>query len=366
MKWFHSVAEATSSTLANQLPIMVNIARIGNVDDMKMQDRMASWNPLAQMSRTVLAAVKMKSDSQEAITIVKIIGPKAVPGLVWLDHYGNPVMAQSVPDTSQPIAGTVANWKSTLANIEKYFASHQARGDAFLKIGKLREAYLEYSPLAKFKGPNAEKAQAAAAKVKEAWMKVAAVAVNLPDSSRDRIAILKGLRAEVKDTDYASGFEKDVLAAMTIADANRAAAYADGGNGTPAIVPPPVPTTAPIDPNAADAKPLGEVSAASSSSVKDSSDVNVDVGYLLNNSNQRLKEAGKLIEGGIAAFKKATAESMDRGDPRNELLKTSHDNFDKSLTIMTEMITAKPDETLRRLSERVSMLLYASLKYQSL
>ncbi|HLX63958.1 MAG TPA: hypothetical protein VKX17_21985, partial [Planctomycetota bacterium] len=367
-KWYTSIGDATSKAFTGSLPIMLVVARTGNAEDIKAQEKIATWPQAIQLSNGSMVAVKIYSDNTDALALVKIVGPKAVPGIIWLDVYGNPIVGQSIPDTVAPIQATVAQWKSTLATIDRFFTSHQSRGDLFFKNVKLREAYLEYSQIAKFKGPAAEKAQASVAKVKEVWLKIAAAALKLPAASRDRQTMLNGIRHEVKDTDYVAGFEKDLVAAMAAADASGAVADNANNNGGGATadagaLPPPVASIP--DPKAGEVKPLSEAAAASTVT-QDQSEMGLDVSFLSAHTNPRVREAGKIIEQGVATFKKATDDKMERGPARNELLKSAHDDFDKALNTLAEATAGKPDAAISRLSERVSMLLYASLKYQSL
>jgi hypothetical protein len=108
------------------------------------------------------------------------------------------------------------------------------------------------------------------------------------------------------------------------------------------------------------------ISAPRAPAQKESSETNLDVSSLTASPNPLLKKAGESIQHGITAFQKATADSMERGDARNGLLKTAHDDFETSLGLLDKADDPKSDDLVKRLQVRVSMLLYASLKYQSL
>ena len=72
------------------------------------------------------------------------------------------------------------------------------------------------------------------------------------------------------------------------------------------------------------------------------------------------------MQQGYADYKKAIADSSDRGPARNQLLKSAHTNFEQALTMMEQAKGAKADTALDKVMERASMLMYGSLKYQSL
>ena len=73
-----------------------------------------------------------------------------------------------------------------------------------------------------------------------------------------------------------------------------------------------------------------------------------------------------LFRSGMADYKRATADSAERGPARNELLRNAHAKFEKSLNILESACDGKPDAQLEKLMEKTSMLMYGTLKYQSL
>ena len=276
-----------------------------------------------------------------------------------------------MPTDASGVTNVIVSWKATLATIDHFFKEHQARGDTFLKNGKLREAYIEYSLTARFKGPNADKARESQAKVTESWSKMAAIVAKMPVGSRDSVATLKGLREEVKNLDYAPVLEKELATAMlAAADSSKVAENSDSKPAPVEAAAVPETTAAPTPPaapeKAAPIKTLAEIAKSSIPVTREAAEPGINVSYLVGNKNPTLKQAGDILQQGISAFQKATAESMERGDARNKLLQTAHTNFDKSITLLEEASAGKPDDTVKRLEERVSMLLYASLKYQSL
>lgn len=371
MRWFPNVSDASAWASSGSFPIMVCVTRIGNAEDLKAAEKIGSWPTVWTASTTSFAAVKTMNDSQDATELLKLMGPKSVPGLIWLDQYGNPILSQPMPTDASGVTNVIVSWKATLATIDHFFKEHQTRGDTFLKNGKLREAYIEYSLTARFKGPNADKAREAQAKVTESWSKMAANVAKLPVGSRDSVATLKGLREEVKNLDYAPVLEKDLATAMlAAADSSKVAENSDSKHTVVevAAVPetPAASTQPPAPEKAAPIKTLAEIARLSMPVTREAAEPGINVTYLISNKNPTLKQAGDVLQQGISAFQKATAESMERGDARNKLLQTAHTNFDKSITLLEEASAGKPDDTVKRLEERVSMLLYASLKYQSL
>jgi len=57
---------------------------------------------------------------------------------------------------------------------------------------------------------------------------------------------------------------------------------------------------------------------------------------------------------------------MDRGEARNKLLRAAHTKFDKALALLDQATAGKPDTQTGKLMERIGMLMYGCLKYQSL
>ena len=72
------------------------------------------------------------------------------------------------------------------------------------------------------------------------------------------------------------------------------------------------------------------------------------------------------LKRGSIAYKKATADATDRGAARNELLKAAHADFVKSIDLMEASVAAQPDPKIEQLIQRVSMMVYSCLKFQTL
>ena len=87
---------------------------------------------------------------------------------------------------------------------------------------------------------------------------------------------------------------------------------------------------------------------------------------LSESTDEHLKAADKLLKEGLVAYRQACADSMDRGEARNSLLKKAHDLFDQSVQAIDAVNAAKPNAQLDRMMSQISMLMYGCLKYQSL
>ena len=354
--WEDSLGAAISSAGQDAIPVMAVIRRNLVQEDQKAVDRMASWPQMIQLSQESVAPIKLSAEGPEGKDLITRLGIKTLPAIAWLDPYGNPIMGQPLPDSAAPIAGVVAGWSNTMNGIQKYFKDHETRGEKFLARGKLREAYLEYSFGAAFKGPDAERAKAGQAKVKERWQQLLDYASTLPAESPTKLAVVKGLRKDAHGTDFAAQME------TSIAKTN-----------PPAVVAAPAVTEA--KPAAllvaAETKSLTEMissSARLSSTIDRESvdDTSVDTRALKTNGDKRFAEADKLLQDGMVEYKKATADSTERGPARNELLKSAHAKFEKSLSLLEQASAGKPDAQVEKLMEKTSMLMYCTLKYQSL
>lgn len=364
MSWLKQTSDALSEAQAQgaPCPILAVLHRAGNVDDNKVLDKLASWPQLqAAADGKLVIVLKLKSESSEGQDLIKKLNLKTVPVIVWLDTYGNPIQGQQIPDTVQPIMSVIANWKPTLAAIERFFIDHHVHGDRYLARGKLREAYLEYSFGPSLKGPLGERARTGQGKVKQHWTQLAEIAAKLPTGSRDREVIVKGLRKETLGTDFAASLEQTLQSAA--ATPQVAAAAPAGEPAARSLAP--AASVMPVTDN----KPLLEIVSARpqpAATERDSDETAVDSRFLGTKTDAKFKEAEKLLQDGILDYRKATAENADRGPARNELLKSAHAKFEKTLALLDEATAGKPDPQTEKLMERTSMLLYGSLKYQSL
>jgi len=64
-------------------------------------------------------------------------------------------------------------------------------------------------------------------------------------------------------------------------------------------------------------------------------------------------------------FRKATADSAERGEARNGLLRNAQAKFEKALALLEWAGMGKPDAQTEKLIERLSLLIYGCLKYQT-
>jgi len=349
-EWQSSLGSALSWAKSNDGPAMLVVSG-GSEIETRMIDKMASWPQAIELSRGKMAAVKTKVGSGEATDALSKINVKP-PCLVFIDKYGNPLAGMSIPEAVQPIAQAVAGWKALTANIDTFFKDHETRGSRYLDHGKLKEAYLEYSFGAPFKGSDADKSRTGKTKVEDHWMKLFDMAAKMPSGSIGQQAIFKGLRKDTLGTAFAATMD------AYIKNPELAASH---GSGAPAVA-----VAAP-----AQTKTLAEMARSGSSMVTasrndDGDDSVVESSFMLKSGDERLKQAEILLQEGIVDYKKATAESADRGPARNALLQSAHAKFEKTLSLCEEATKAKPDAQVEKLMEKTSMLMYGTLKYQSL
>jgi hypothetical protein len=343
-KWFSSQSDATTSAKSADAPVMVVLRRPGNPDDTKMIDKMASWPMAQELSQESFSAMRLSADSPEGKSLLARLKIKTLPAIAWLDQYGNAILGQAMPDNVQPISAVIQNWKNTLAGIEKFFKDHQARGEKYLNQSRLREAYQEFSIAAPFKGPLPEAAKAALDKVKERWTQLLDLAAAMPAESVSRAAIFKGLRRDTQGLDFGAVLEL---------------AIQNGGTGKQ--------VAAADKPGPAEEKSLSEVvSSRVSISERDNDDGALDYRCLEGKADERYKQVEQMLKDAVVEYKKATAESMERGPARNELLKSAHAKFEKSLTLLETASAGKPAGDVEKLMEKTSMLMYGTLKYQTL
>jgi len=361
MRWFQSLAKALEAAKTEGIAVMTVLRRPGNLEDQKAVEKLASWPEVIKLSREGLAAVRLNAEGTKAEELSAKVKLPSLPAILWLDQYGNAILGQPMPETADSIVSVLANWKSTLDAIDKFFKEHNGQAEKFLQRGKLREAYFEFALGKPFKGPEPERARAGQQKVRERWEQLLKVAAGFPAPSLSRAATLKGLRADAQGTDYAAALEEAIQ--KTGAPAQVAAA--DKPAGTAGAVA--AAGLTPQDPQAVEEKPLTEViRTRAGAQEQPSEDAGVDTRFLGSKSDTRLKDADKLLQDGLAEFRKATADNADRGEARNGLLRSAHAKFDKALALLEWASAGKPDAPTEKLMERVSMLMYGCLKYQSL
>ena len=373
MRWYGSLAAAEEAAKAEDLPVMAVLRRLGSLDDQEAVEKLASWPQVGALSKEGMAAVRLNADGSKAEALSSKLKLPSLPGIIWLDQYGNPILGQSMPESAQAIVQVVGNWKTTLASIDRFFKDHNGRGERFLERGKLRDAYLEFSYGVPFKGPEPDRARAGHEKARERWAKLLDVAAKFPEGSRSRDAIVKGLRQDVQGTDYAVTLEQAIqkagaaLSAVAAADTPAASAEKPAAPASAlAAAGVAESKSAPAMP-AVENKPLAEVIAARvATQEQPSEDAGVDTKALAGKNDERLKDAEKLVQDGLGEFRKATADTMDRGEARNGLLRAAHTKFDKALALLDQATAGKPDAQTGKLMERIGMLMYGCLKYQSL
>jgi hypothetical protein len=265
------------------------------------------------------------------------------------------------------IGNLVSGWKATLEAINKYLKEHNARGRAFLAKGKLREAYIEFSWVTPFNGPESDSAKADLLKVQDCWIKLLDIARESPPTSRERATVIKGLRKDTEGLAFAKTLDK----AIQSLDAPKTdVAQADPPAVASAPAPKAVePTAMPTAMPAVENKTLKQVASMAvpvTNSTPDSDETLIDTRLLAASSEQKLKTAERSIQDGLSAYKRALADNMDRGEERNRLLKEAHGFFDIGLKLIDEVTGGKPDAQTDKLMSRVSMLMYGCLKYQTL
>ena len=378
MSWQDSYDVSLEFASHGPRPVMVLIARENNEQDLKYLDQLASWPVIEDMSKKDVAFLWQTETAPRGKELIAQFNIKSFPYVVWLDQYGNALFAQTFPSSAAEIQSVIQGWKSTLENVNKFIRDRVARGDKLLLKGKLREAYQEYTLVAPFNGPDPEKARAGKLKCVEAWKKLASIAADMPTTAKDRAMILKGLTKETQGLDCSKLIADEVAAASKPKAAAPAAAPAATAPAAPvevaASTPPPAPAAqapvAPAPPAAptpvVEIKALKSLASAPVRTERDSDESNMDMRSLSESSDERLKSAGKMLQEGLSAYRQACADSMDRGEARNALLRKAHDAFDKCVQTIDEVNAAKPSPQLDSVMSQISMLMYGCLKYHSL
>ena len=373
LSWQDSYDSALDFASKGAHPVMVVIARDGNDVDRKAVELMTSWPVIVEMSKKDLAFVWQTDKTNRGKELIAQFKIKTFPYVVWEDQYGNALFGQTFPDTASAIQSVAQSWKLTLDNVNKFMQDRVAHADKTLAKGKLREAYMEYALVAPFNGPYPDLARAGKAKVLDSWKKLLELAGQMPATSRDRAGVIKGLLKETTGLDCAKTMAdavaelntaKPAAAAVAAADDKPAAAapieVAAKTDATPA---PAAPVSAPPP---AEMKALKSLASAPVNLEHESDDASFDTHLLSESSDEKLKAADKSLKEGLVAYRAACADSMDRGEARNNLLKKAHDLFDQSVQAIDAVNTAKPNPQLDRMMSQISMLMYGCLKYQSL
>jgi len=392
LDWHESLDDALDWANQNKKPAMLVIFRPGNQNDARQVARLGTWPALVDACDEHFAAARLSVRVPAARVIARAAGVKSLPAVVWLDQHGNPIKTEAIPDSPNPLADTVKNWPNLIGKVEKFLKERTAIGDKLLTQGHLREAYLEFSTVAPYKGPFAERAQQGREKVKESWKNlVLASSMSLPDS-RERRIVLDGLLQDVEGTDCEPEIRRLVVAANK---AGRAvgSAKSDAPAELPAVAAAdPKPATPPAAPDQAtkpgvsaaqvtaasndtdeldttgEGKSLADL-AATAPKVPDPVDAAArlpQLDVLREGTDPRLRDAAGLLQEGIGSYKRALADDMDRGPARNKLLKSAYASFDKASSIIQEGTAQKPDARLEKLLQQIAMMMYGCVKYQSL
>lgn len=342
-----SLSEAEGFAENKDVPVMAFIGD-GTPNDKKWLDRLDSWPQLHELSRTKLAVVQLSEKKGSGKEIAQSLKLRA-PSLAFLDKYGNAMLGTTFPDSIGPITNVVTGWKGLMTNVENFFKDHVTRGDRLLNSGKIKTAYLEYELVAPFKGPEPTKAKEGMKKIEDQWLRLLEIGSRMPAGGSGQQAIYKGLRKDTLGTSFAASMES------FLKDPNAAVAARNGG----------VAPTAAAPTKSLSEATRGSVSSAASSDSSEDANSGIDYGVLSKSSDERLKKADLLLKEGVTEYKKATAESMERGPARNELLQNARTKFEQVLTLCEEAQKAG-SSGLDKIMEKTSMLMYGALKYQSL
>ena len=372
IQWQDSVDSAEQFANSGSKPVLLVIARAGNDADAKAISLFQSWPSIITASKKDFAVVRVSSGDAKAKEIIAQLSVKTFPYLAWLDQYGNAIMGQSFPDTASAVTSVVGGWKLTLDNVNAFMKDSVAQADKLLAKGKLHEAYKLYAQIAAFKGPYPDIARVGTQKVLESWKKLIALAGTMPPASHDRLSMLKGIQKETEKLDCTKAIAEAIAALpatavaaapgaaagqeQNVANADKPAANKSNDESSYSETPaaPAAPTTS-----------LKQLTTAPQA-VAESDDSNFDSHLLSSSTDDRLKNAEKSLRDGLVAYRKALADSMDRGEPRNALLRQAHDLFDQAVQAIDVVNAAKPNPQLDALAANISMLMYGCLKYQSL
>lgn len=392
LDWHETLDDALDWAKQNKKPAMLVIFRPGNQNDAKQVAKLGTWPALVDACDEHFAAARLPTRNATARAIAKAAGVKSLPAVVWLDQCGNPIKTETIPDTPNPLADTVKNWPNLIGKVEKFLKERTASGDKLLTQGHLREAYLEFSTVAPYKGPCAEQAQQGREKVKESWKGLILASRMSPPDSRERRIVLEGLLHEIEGTDCEPEIRRLVVAADK---AGRAvgSAKSDAPAEPPAVAAvDPKPSTPPAAPDQATKPGTSAAQATAAANDTDELDTTGDgksltdlvttapkvsapvdaaaslpqLDLLREGADPRLKEAAGLVQEGIGSYRRALADSMERGPARNKLLKSAYANFDKASSMIQESTAQKPDARLEKLLQQIAMMMYGCVKYQSL
>ena len=396
------MADAEDTAAEEKKPIMMVVCNSYAPEDYKPVERMITWPYAIVGSHKDYVATRDTVKNPELKALCEKMHVKTLPAIIWMDSYGNPVSLQSFPEAAPQIQSVAQNWPALSAKVEKFFKDHIDRGDKYVKMNHSKEGYNEYAFVAPFKGPLPERARDSQKKVKDQWNKLLSVARSSPP--KERTLILQGIQRETSGTNL----EREMLAAVTEAlnaagdkpvksvasatpetekpaatdatpptgpgeanagktDEPKVAAAPTAPPAAPAPNAPPAPPAPPTPEKLLETKSLGDLASTSSAApvIVETDDSSVGA-VLLNKADPKLKEAHGLIQTAATSYRKAIADSTERGPARNEMLKTAYQNLSKAMDILDAATSAKPDAQLDKVSQDISMMMYGCLKYQSL
>ena len=216
------------------VPVMIALLRDNNADDLKELKKIALWPNVVALYKIRFLPVKITTESMTGKALVKRFGATIAPGIVWMDHYGNALLFQPMPDVPEQLTNVILTWETTLKTVERYFKEHVDKGDSYALHGKLRTAWQEYAIVAPFKGPQPDKAREGQKKIKESWMKLVAAAVALDPKSPVKAAMIKGLHTETDRLDVAAEIDAALKHGPEVAAGDAAPALAASASETPA------------------------------------------------------------------------------------------------------------------------------------
>jgi hypothetical protein len=372
LEWQDSYDTALEFSSHGPRPMLVVLARENNEADKKLIELMAAWPVIDDMSKKDIAFVWQTDSSDKGKELIAQLKVKTFPYVVWQDQYGNTIFGQSFPDTASAVQSVVQGWKTTIENVYKFMHDRVAHADKLYAKGKLREAYQEYSIVAPFKGPEADKARAGKDGVLASWKRLLALAGGMKETEHDRASVIKGLQKDTANLDCSKTFADEIAALnkpQTPAKPADAPAVEVAANNAPPAAPvaaAPTTVAAAAPPALVEVKPLKSLVSAPLVMDRESDDSIFDMHFLSESSDERLKNAEKFVKEGLTAYRQACADNMDRGEARNTLLKKAHDLFDQGVQAIDAVNVAKPSAQLDNMMSRISMLMYGCLKYQTL
>ena len=388
--WHDTLEDALTWAKKNNKPVMLVLRRAANKSDLIQVQKFSTWPVLVEASTDRFAAVKGAPRDAAMQQIAKLAGVKTLPVIIWLDQYGNPIKTQPIPDSVNPLVDVVKSWPALIASVEKMLKDRVVQGEKLANQGQLHEAYTELSALTVYKGPESDAARKVQEKVKAKWVSLAEMSSKQAPGSRERAVIVGGLLRETQGTDFEQEMQRLVssgekmLAQTDGPNSAVAAANPNPASTAQPAVPAPAQPLKPAQPQkpaqiagaddqndvldaTGNGKALTELSnskSASPSSAESTTAIQAD--FLNGSTDSQMKSAAKLLQQGMASYRHAIADSMERGTQRNNLLKLAYENLNESSNTLLAIAAQKPDPKIEKLVQEISMMMYGCMKYQSL